>query len=113
MATGVAGRASWGVMGRFTETIGALALIVAACSESASPAPSPTTGTTDWTSGALVQWGTARIVNSGGAWEGRSTGATRPTAGRPSRPARQGRGIPACSSRSMMAALTMREPGRV
>jgi hypothetical protein len=31
-------------------------------------------GTVDHKSGALVQWGTARLVNAGGAWEGRSTG---------------------------------------
>jgi len=33
-------------------------------------------GTPDWSQGALVQWGTARIVNSGGAWEGNATGVS-------------------------------------
>jgi hypothetical protein len=31
-------------------------------------------GTADHTSGALVQWGTVRLANAGGAWEGRYTG---------------------------------------
>jgi len=31
-------------------------------------------GTPDDTNGAIVQWGTARLVNAGGAWEGRATG---------------------------------------
>jgi hypothetical protein len=31
-------------------------------------------GTADRTSGALVQWGTTRLVNAGGAWVGRMTG---------------------------------------
>ena len=31
-------------------------------------------GTPDDTNGALVQWGTARLVNAGGAWEGRGSG---------------------------------------
>ncbi len=31
-------------------------------------------GTADHSSGALVQWGTARLVNAGGVWEGRFAG---------------------------------------
>jgi hypothetical protein len=31
-------------------------------------------GTPDRTSGALVQWGTARLTGPSGAWEGRATG---------------------------------------
>lgn len=31
-------------------------------------------GTADHSNGALVQWGTVRLVNAGGAWEGRATG---------------------------------------
>jgi hypothetical protein len=31
-------------------------------------------GTPDQSNGALVQWGTGRLVNAGGAWDGRATG---------------------------------------
>jgi hypothetical protein len=31
-------------------------------------------GTSDRSNGALVQWGTVRLVNAGGVWEGRATG---------------------------------------
>jgi len=31
-------------------------------------------GTPDGTNGAIVQWGTARLVGAGGSWEGRATG---------------------------------------